>query len=47
MIISGAPNCGITYDCHSDDSRGVIYVVNDSKTAGNVECHVVIELGMF
>jgi hypothetical protein len=24
-IISNTPNCGITYDCHSDDSRGVIH----------------------
>jgi hypothetical protein len=25
MTLSGAPSCGITYDHHSDDSRGVIY----------------------
>ncbi len=24
MTISDAPSCGITYDEHSDDSRGVI-----------------------
>jgi hypothetical protein len=23
-IVSDAPSCGVTYDCHSDDSRGVI-----------------------
>jgi hypothetical protein len=23
--VSDAPNCGITYDRHSDNSRGVIY----------------------
>jgi hypothetical protein len=23
-IIRMMPSCGITYDCHSDDSRGVI-----------------------
>ncbi len=25
VIRRGAPSCGITYDCHSDDSIGVIY----------------------
>ncbi len=25
MIISDAQNFGLTYDCHSDDSGGVIY----------------------
>jgi hypothetical protein len=25
MILSDAPNCGGTYDCHSDDARGIIY----------------------
>jgi hypothetical protein len=25
MIVSDAPSCAVTYDCHSDDSRGVIY----------------------
>ncbi len=25
MIVNDAPSCGITYDCHSDDSRGIIY----------------------
>jgi hypothetical protein len=24
-IISDAPSCGVTYDHHSDNSRGVIY----------------------
>jgi hypothetical protein len=24
-IVSDAPSCGVTYDCHSDDSRGVIF----------------------
>ncbi len=28
-------------------ARGVIYVVNDSNIAGNVECHVVNKLGIF
>ncbi len=23
--VSDAPSCGVTYDCHPDDSRGVIY----------------------
>ncbi len=23
--VSDAPSCGVTYDRHSDDSRGVIY----------------------
>jgi hypothetical protein len=25
MIVSDAPNCGITYDHHSDDSSSIIY----------------------
>jgi hypothetical protein len=25
MIVSDAVSCGITYDCHSDNFRGVIY----------------------
>jgi hypothetical protein len=25
-IVSDAPSCGVTYDCHSDDSRGIIYL---------------------
>jgi hypothetical protein len=25
MIVSVALSCGVTYNCHSDDSRGVIY----------------------
>ncbi len=25
MIVSDAPSCGVTYNCHSDDSRGIIY----------------------
>jgi hypothetical protein len=25
MIVSDAPSCSVTYDCHSDDSRGVIH----------------------
>jgi hypothetical protein len=25
MIISDTPSCGINYDRHSDDSRGIIY----------------------
>ncbi len=25
MIMSDAPSCGVTYDCHSDDSSGVTY----------------------
>ena len=25
MTVSDAPICGITYDCHSDNSRVVIY----------------------
>ncbi len=24
-IVSDAPHCGVTYDHHLDDSRGVIY----------------------
>ncbi len=24
-IVTDAPRCGIPYDCHSDNSRGVIY----------------------
>jgi hypothetical protein len=28
MIVNDAPSCGITYDCHSDDSRGIIYDSN-------------------
>jgi hypothetical protein len=27
MIVSDTPSCGITYDCDSDDSRGVIYAL--------------------
>ncbi len=26
MIVSHAPSCGVTYNRHSDDSRGIIYV---------------------
>jgi hypothetical protein len=25
MIVVDAPRCGISYNCHSDKSRGVIY----------------------
>jgi len=25
MIVSDAPYCGVTYNRHSDDSRGIIY----------------------
>ncbi len=25
VIRSDGPSCGVTYDCHSDNSRGVIY----------------------
>ncbi len=25
MIVSDAPSCGVTYDCHSDDSSGFTY----------------------
>ncbi len=25
MIVSDAPSCGVTYNHHSDNSRGVIY----------------------
>jgi hypothetical protein len=25
MIISDAPSCGVTWDQHSDESRGIIY----------------------
>jgi hypothetical protein len=28
MIISDAPSCGITYNCHSDDSRGIIFHID-------------------
>ncbi len=28
MIISDAPSCNVTYNHHSDDSRGVIYTCN-------------------
>jgi hypothetical protein len=28
MTISDAPSCGITYNCHSDDSRGINYDCN-------------------
>jgi hypothetical protein len=28
-IVSDTPSGGITYDCHSDDSRGVIYTPPD------------------
>ncbi len=31
MTISGASSCGNTYDCHSDDSRYVIYGRNIFK----------------
>jgi hypothetical protein len=24
-IVSDAPSCGVTYNCHSDSSRGIIY----------------------
>jgi hypothetical protein len=27
-IVSDAPNCGVTYNHHSDDTRGVIYDCN-------------------
>ncbi len=27
-IMNDAPNCGITYDHHSDDSRGIICDLN-------------------
>jgi hypothetical protein len=27
-IVSDAPSCGVTYNRHSDDSRGVIYNLN-------------------
>jgi hypothetical protein len=32
MTVSDAPSCGITYDCHSDNFRGVNYNRNIFKT---------------
>jgi hypothetical protein len=29
-IVSDAPSCGINYDCHSDNSRGVIYAPREN-----------------
>jgi hypothetical protein len=39
MIIGDASSCGITYACHSDDSRGVIYNQNifNTQATGLVE----------
>ncbi len=39
MTISGASSCGNTYDCHADDSRGVIYDRNifNTQATGLVE----------
>jgi hypothetical protein len=28
MTINGTPSCGITYNCHSGDSRDIIYNCN-------------------
>ncbi len=38
MIVSVALSCGVTYDCHSDDSIGVIYgprVINHASRVIN------------
>jgi hypothetical protein len=35
ITISGAPSCGIAYDHHSDDYRGVIYNCNIFYIAGH------------
>jgi predicted outer membrane repeat protein len=32
VSVSDAPNCGITYACHYDDSGGVIYAQSISIT---------------
>jgi hypothetical protein len=32
-IVSDASGCGITYDNHSDDSKGVIYAPRDVNYA--------------
>jgi hypothetical protein len=29
MILSDTPSCGVTYDHHSDNSRGVIYTLRE------------------
>ncbi len=31
MIISGAPNCGITYDCHYDNRNSFIMQATDGS----------------
>ncbi len=43
MIVSDAPSCGVTYDRHSDDSRGIIYdrtmfMVQDTEEVVYIFC---------
>ncbi len=49
-IVSDAPNCGITYNCHSDYSRGVIYdhnvfIVQANEFAANIKLKKFYEIG--
>jgi hypothetical protein len=39
MIISDAPSCGITFNCHSDDSRGIPYFIKY-----NAQTRIVVHL---
>ncbi len=49
MIVSDAPSCGVTYNRHSDGSRGVIYapkVVNYVPREGTThdDCHLAFKM---
>ncbi len=43
MTISDTPSFGITYDCHSNDSRGVIYDLNIFIIQATGEAQMSIE----
>ncbi len=49
-IVSDPPNCGITYNCHSDYSRGVIYdhnvfIVQATEFTANIMLKKFYEIG--
>jgi hypothetical protein len=45
MFVSNALSCGITYDCHADDSGGVIYncnmIIVQATGVGVTKCLIV------
>ncbi len=41
LSVSDAPYCGVTYDCHSDNSRGVIYALRVFSYAPREHLYIV------